>query len=90
MGKKIKSIKFDNVGEYEFEAYKKLSQEHDSVLDRTISGKPRQNGLAERMNRTLLEWERSMRIHAGLPKCFWTDIVSTATYLINRGPSVPL
>ena len=26
----------------------------------------------------------------GLPKTFWADTVSTATYLINRGPSVPM
>ena len=42
------------------------------------------------MNRTLNERARSMRIHCGLPKIFWADAVSTAAYLINRGPSVPL
>ncbi|RVW15490.1 Retrovirus-related Pol polyprotein from transposon TNT 1-94 [Vitis vinifera] len=49
-----------------------------------------QNGVAERMNRTLNERARSMRLHAGLPKTFWADAVSTAAYLINRGPSVPM
>ena len=42
------------------------------------------------MNRTLNEHARSMRLHAGLPKTFWADAVSTAAYLINRGPSVPM
>ncbi|GKE47572.1 retrovirus-related pol polyprotein from transposon TNT 1-94 [Tanacetum coccineum] len=32
----------------------------------------------------------SMRLHAGLPKMFWEDSVTTAAYLINHGPSVPL
>lgn len=31
-----------------------------------------------------------MRIHAGLHTCFWPNVVSTAVYLINWGPSVPL
>ena len=46
--------------------------------------------MTERMNRTLNECARSMRLHVRLPKTFWADAVSTATYLINRGPSVPM
>ena len=46
--------------------------------------------MAERMNRTLNERARSMRLHVGLQKTFWADVVSTATYLINRGPLVPM
>ena len=57
---------------------------------RKVPGKARQNGIAERMNRTLNERARSMMRHCGLPKTLWADAVSTTTYLINRGPSVPL
>ena len=49
-----------------------------------------ENGVAERMNMTLNEHARSIRLHNGLPKTFWADAVSTAAYLINRGPFVPL
>ena len=59
-------------------------------MEKTIPGTPQQNGVAERMNRTLNERARSMRLDAGLPKTFWADAVSTAAYLINRGPSVPM
>ena len=55
-----------------------------------IPNTPQQNGVAERMNRTLNERARSMRLHASLPKTFQADAISTAAYLINRGPSVPL
>ena len=47
-------------------------------------------GVVERMNKTFNEHARSMRLHAGLPKTFWADAVSTAAYLINQGPSVPM
>ena len=33
------------------------------------------------------ECARSMRFHAGLPKTFWAVAISTASYLINSGPS---
>ena len=46
--------------------------------------------MAERMNRTFNECTRSMRLHVGLPKTFWVDAVSTAVYLLNRGPLVPM
>ena len=59
-------------------------------MEKTIPRTPQQNGVAERMNRTLNERARSMRLHAGLPKTFWTDAVSTTAYLINQGPSVPM
>ncbi|XP_069154482.1 uncharacterized protein [Solanum lycopersicum] len=42
-------------------------------LMRTVPGKARKNGIAKRMNKTLNERERRMRIHFGLPKTFWMD-----------------
>lgn len=47
------------------------------------------NGVAERMNRTLLEKARCMLSNAGLGKEFWAEAVSTACYFVNenRSPS---
>ena len=59
-------------------------------MEKTILGTPQQNGVAEHMNRILNKRAKSMRLHVGLPKTFWADTVSTAAYLINRGPSVPM
>lgn len=56
---------------------------------KSVLGNLQQNSVGERMKRTMNERARRMRIHAGLPKAFWTDAIST-TYLINRRPSVPL
>ena len=52
-------------------------------MEKTIPGTPQQNDVAERMNRILNECARSIRLHAGLSKTFWPDIVSIAAYLIN-------
>ncbi|GKG15994.1 gag-pol polyprotein, partial [Tanacetum coccineum] len=48
---------------------------------------PQQNGVAERMNRTLLERARAMLATTSLGKSFWTKAVNTACYVINRSPS---
>jgi hypothetical protein len=37
-----------------------------------------------------MERASSMRLHAGLPLQFWTDVVDTVVYLINIGPSSSL
>ncbi|WVZ14919.1 hypothetical protein V8G54_012485 [Vigna mungo] len=42
------------------------------------------------MNRTLNERTRCTRIQLGLPEVFWAYAINTKTYLINRGPLVPL
>ncbi|KAK4327573.1 hypothetical protein Pmani_001980 [Petrolisthes manimaculis] len=46
-----------------------------------------QNGVSERMNRTLVEQIRAMLIDSGLPHRFWAEALSTACYLKNRSPA---
>lgn len=87
---KVKCLRSDNGGEYDKSEFKAFCAAEGIRLMRTVPGKARQNGIAERMNRTLNERARSMRLHCGLPKTLWADAVSTVAYLINRGPSVPL
>ncbi|GJV06339.1 ribonuclease H-like domain-containing protein [Tanacetum coccineum] len=45
---------------------------------------PQQNGVAERMNRTLIEAARTMLADSLLPTTFWAKAVSTACYIFNR------
>ena len=80
----------DNGGYYIDGGFSEYCAVHGIRIENIIPRTSQQNGVAERMNRTLNECARSMRLHAGLPKTFWVDVVSTATYLINRGPSVPM
>lgn len=87
---KLKCLRSDNGGEYIDGGLKEFCASQGIRMEKTIPGTPQQNGVAERMNRTINERARSMRLHAGLPLTFWADAVSTAVYLINRGPSIPL
>ena len=49
-----------------------------------------QNGVAERMNRTLMEKARSMLSGAGLEQKFCAKVVAIACYLINKSPASTL
>ena len=51
---------------------------------------PKLNGLAERMNQTIMERVRNMLAHAKLPKTFWAEALMKAVYVINKSPSVIL
>ena len=48
---------------------------------------PQQNGVAERMNRTIQEKVRSMLSNASLPNGFWAEALAIAVHLINRSPN---
>ena len=48
--------------------------------------KTEQNGVAERMNRTIADRVRCLLIDSGLHKKFWAGAVVTAAYLLNRMP----
>ncbi|KAE8692624.1 Retrovirus-related Pol polyprotein from transposon TNT 1-94 [Hibiscus syriacus] len=89
-GMKVKRLRSDNGGEYRNRRFREFCANNGIKMETTVPMTPQQNGVAERMNKTLNERARSMRIHAGLPKFLWAEAINTAAYLINRGPSVPL
>ena len=69
IGQKLKTLHNDNGGEYtsaEFTIYLKKGVCHEFTVCKT----PQQNGVAERMNRTLIEVVRSMLSDAKPPKNF--------------------
>ena len=85
-GRKLKTLRTDSGGEFtstEFNAYLKEGVRHELTVPKT----PEQNGVAERMNRTLVETVRSMLSSAKLPHKFWAEALSTAAYLRHRSPT---
>jgi len=47
---------------------------------------PQLNGVAERMNRTLLEKARCIILHSGVNKKLWGEAILSSTYVTNRNP----
>ena len=56
---------------------KKEGVHHELTVPKT----PQQNGVAEQMNKTLVEVVCSMLSDAKLPKMFWAKVISTAVYI---------
>ena len=89
-GKPLKCLRTDNRGEYISHEFKEYCSKHGIRHEKTVPGTPQHNGVAERMNRNIVEKVRCMLRTAKLPKSFWGAAVLTACYLINRSPSAPL
>ena len=85
-GLKIQTLRSDNGGEYTSNEFAKFCASKGIVHQFTNPYTPEQNGVSERLNRTLIESGKSMLFHAGLPLSFWAEAVNTATYLHNRSP----
>lgn len=89
-GLKVKTLRTDNGGEYTSQKFRTLLSESGIRHELTVPKTPEQNGVAERMNRTLVEAVRSMLADSGLPRRFWAEALSTAVYLRNRSPTKSL
>ncbi|CDF39892.1 unnamed protein product [Chondrus crispus] len=83
-GRKVKVLRTDRGGEY-------LSTEFKSHLDLngtqhqlTTAYTPEQNGVAERLNRTLIDLVHSMLSHKQVSKRFWAEALATSVYVRNR------
>ncbi|KAJ0844964.1 putative RNA-directed DNA polymerase [Helianthus annuus] len=85
--RKIKKLRTDNGLEFCNNEFNNFCKKHGIARHLTIPGTPQQNGLVERMNRTLLDKVRCMLIESGLPKSFWAEALKTAAYIVNISPS---
>ncbi|CAJ2662759.1 unnamed protein product [Trifolium pratense] len=89
-GRKIKYLRSDNGTEYTDSQFQKFCEQHGIQRHFSVRKTPQQNGVAERMNRSLTERARCLRLNAGLSKGFWAEAINMACYLINRSPRASL
>ena len=89
-GRAIGTLRTDNGGEYLSSAFQNYLKEKGIRHELTVPHSPQQNGVSERMNRTLVESARSVIAHAGLSKIFWAEAISVASYARNRLPATAL
>ena len=82
--RRVKILRTDRGGEYMSDEYEEHLTSRGVLHQLSAVETPQQNGVSERLNRTLLDLVRSM-IHAkNLPKQFWAEALATAVYVRNR------
>lgn len=85
--KKVKCLRTENGLEYCNIKFDEFCKGAGIKRHRICVYTPQQNGVSERMNRTIMERVRCMLEESGMEESFWAEAASTAVYLINRSPS---
>jgi len=80
----IKAIRSDNGSEYLSSDFQSIINEFGILHQRTMIYSPQQNGVAERLNRTIMDMTRTMLVDSNLPKILWAEAANTSIYLLNR------
>ena len=82
-GARIKRLISDRGGEYLSTDFSDHLQKEGILRNLTVHDTPEHNGIAERLNRTLLEKVRAMLHASQLPKSLWGEAIQHAVYLKN-------
>ncbi|GJW98369.1 putative ribonuclease H-like domain-containing protein [Tanacetum coccineum] len=84
LNQQVKIIRSDNGTEFKNRVMLEFCGEKGIKQEFSNARTPQQNGVAERMNRTLIEAARTMLADSHLPTTFWAEAVNTACYTFNR------
>ena len=90
LGLRVKILRTDGRDEYSTRSFNAFCRDNSIERQRTARYSPQQNGIAERLNRTLVEMARTMLIHAALPKVWWSDAILYSAYIRVRVPTAGL
>ena len=70
IGKRLKCLRSDNGGEYCSKEFYSYCSHNEIHRENTVPRKPQENGVSERMNRTIMERARFMSCMQGCPYSF--------------------
>jgi transposase InsO family protein len=83
-GAVIRRFRSDRGGEYMSKDLMGFLREQGTEQRLTTHDTPQHNGIAESLNRRLMERVRALLHHSGLPKTLWGEALHHATWLKNR------
>ena len=80
----IKRLRSDRGGEYTGNEFSTFLKEQGTERMLTTHDTPQHNGIAESLNRRLVERVRALLHHSGLPRTLWGEALHFAVWLKNR------
>ena len=86
LGKQVKALRSHNGGEYISNEFKDFCSKEGIRRELITPHNPKQNGVTERKNRTILGVERAMLHDQGLPMHLWEKACNIVVYVQNRCP----
>ena len=82
---KIKGLRSENGDEFTSNQFDEFCEEHGINRHFLATRTPQQNGVVERMNKSIQEMARTMLNESKLPYIFWREAVYIAVNILNRG-----
>ena len=84
--RRIGILRDDKGGEYMSNSMRDFCNAEGIERQHTMRNRPQQNGVGERVNRTLEEGITSMLHEAHLSMSFWAEVLHTLVYILNHTP----
>jgi hypothetical protein len=86
-GMAVHTLCSDGGGEYTADNVQKYLRQKGIKHELTTPDTPQHNGVAERMNRTLLDKVQAMLLNAKLPESYWYDALQYVVHIHNVTPT---
>jgi len=83
-GERVNFLRTNRGGEYIANDFQKWLKTRSIYHEITNTNTPQENGVVERLNRTVLEMVQTMIFDSKLPKSYWTFVVNYAQEILNR------
>nr|GEX00570.1 retrovirus-related Pol polyprotein from transposon TNT 1-94 [Tanacetum cinerariifolium] len=80
----VQRVRTDNGTEFKNKTLAKFFDEVGITQQFSVARTPKQNGVVERRNRTLVEAARTMLTFGNLPSFLWAEAIATACFTQNR------
>ncbi|KAD2805483.1 hypothetical protein E3N88_38860 [Mikania micrantha] len=81
---RVRRVRSDNGTEFKNHQMQEFCNSKGIKQQFSAPYEPQMNGVAERKNRTLIDYARTMLADSKLPITFWSEAVATACFTLNR------